>query len=115
MTWNPVAARKRLEASSLACFKGELEKLSAWMMPSGRELALSEENKRKVTIYLSRAPRHLPGVAVEHTYLPSLVNAGRHSNLQLITDTLGCTHKAHRLSVESLEAFERLLLWYQYA
>ncbi len=84
-------------------------------MPSGRELALAEENKQKVVIYLNRAPLHLPGALVEHTYQPSSVNAGRHSNLQLITDTLGFSYKAHRVKVTSSEALERLLFWYQYA
>jgi len=115
MAWDPKAARKVLDSSPLTSFVDERDKLSSFRLPSGRELALVEENDKKVSVYLFPAPHNLPNAVLEKHYPPSASNSGRHSNLQLITSTLGFSSDACRVHVKDQEALEALLHWYQHA
>ncbi len=115
MVWNPVQARSQLNKSKLICLIDERDKLSAFKTNSGRELALIEENKTKVSIYLSRVPYHMPDVVLDNRYEPNGTKMGRHSNLALITKTLGFEYAAFKVHVKSEVALDRLLNWYQYA
>lgn len=115
MAWNPIQARSLLDSSLLVSFISERDKLSAFKTKSGRELALIEENSSKVSIYLTRIPYHMPMIKPDGVYGTNADKRGRHSNLALITETLGFEHKAYKVHVESEVALERLLAWYQYA
>lgn len=115
MTWNPSQARTLLDSNPLLNLSDEKKKLSAFKLNSGRELALIEENKSKVSIYLSCAPLHMPDVFLDETYEPSSSKKGRHSNLALITESLGFEHKVYKVHVKSDIALKRLIEWYQYA
>lgn len=115
MTWNPTQARTLLNISPLVCFIDERNKLSSFKTKSGQELALIEENSFKVSIYLSRIPYHMPMVTLDGIYEPNAYKKGRHSNLALITETLGFEYKAFKAHVKSEAALECLLEWYQYA
>ena len=115
MAWDPKTARKALETSPLVSFVDERDKLSSYKLPNGRELALIEENEKKVSVYLFPAPLNLPNAVLEKHYPPTTSNSGRHSNLQLITSTLGFNSDACRMHVKDEKAMENLLHWYQYA
>ncbi|QBQ53079.1 hypothetical protein [Nitrosococcus wardiae] len=115
MAWNPHKARECLDGSALVSFIDERDKLSAFRLRSGREIALLEENERKVSVYLSCIPQHMPDVVPDGTYTPTASKIGRHSNLELITKTLGFNHHAFKVTILSQDGLERLLAWYQYA
>lgn len=115
ITWNPIRARFILDNSPLLTFIDESQKLSAFRTKAGRELALNEENSSKVSVYISRAPYHMPDVKRDADYEPNLGKRGRNSNLESITETLGFKQKVHRVHVESEEGLKLLLAWYQYA
>lgn len=115
MAWNPPEARAYLDASPLVTFIGERDKLSGFALKSGRELALIEENEKKVSIYLSCVPQNMPDVVPDGVYPPSASKTGRHSNLELITKTLGFKHQAFKVAVQSRAGLALLLSWYQYA
>jgi len=115
MTWDPTAARTLLNGSSIVKFQDELSKLSVFKFDSKREIALLEENKFKVSIYLSCAPCNMPDVVIDEEYHPTSEKSGRHSNLQVITQTLGFGHKAFKVEVKSMSGLVKLLEWYQYA
>jgi hypothetical protein len=115
MAWDPKAARTALDSSHLAKFVDERDKLSNFRLPNGREIALIEENAKKVSVYIFPAPHHLPNAVVEEHYPPTTTSSGRHSNLQLITSTLGYNSDAYRIHLKDQKSLDELLYWYQYA
>jgi hypothetical protein len=115
MSWNPIEARKLLDKSSLTTYLNEKDKLVSYKMLSGKELALIEENKFKVSIYVEIAPLGLDDVILTKTYTPTRNKRGRHSNLELITSKLGFSNEAHLLHVKSETGLIDLLDWYQSA
>ena len=115
MAWSPIEARRVLDSSPLTSFIDEREKLSSFKLPNGRELALIEENKAKVSVCMFPAPKHLPNTVLEQHYLPTTTASGRHSNLENITSTLGFASNACRMHVKDQKAQEELLHWYRYA
>lgn len=112
---DPVIARIMLDDASNVEEIGQRDKLVAFRMPSGRELALIEENAKKVSVYTEVYPKHMPDVVCEKTYPAVTTRQGRHSNLELITNNLGFSDRAHRLHLKTEESLERFLTWYQYA
>lgn len=115
MTWDPKAARKFLDSSPITSFVDERDKLSNFRLPNGRELALIEENSKKVSVYVFPAPENLPNAILEERYPPTAGTTGRHSNLQSITSTLGFRSEACRMHIKDQKALEDLLHWYKYA
>lgn len=115
MELNPTVARKILESSPVVIFRDEREKLSCFQTSSGRELALIEENKSKVSVYLEVYPMYLAETVMEKVYEPTSKNEGRHSNLQYISTKLGHSDRIYKMHIQSEEALEKLLHWYQYA
>lgn len=115
MSWNPVEARKCLNASPLVEFIREVDKLAAFKFRSGRELVLIKENTNKVSLYLSVAPQNMPDVILDGVYPPSSKRVGRHANLASLTQTLGFKHHAFKVEVKSAAGLALLLAWYQYA
>ncbi|WP_064608963.1 hypothetical protein [Photobacterium sp. J15] len=115
MSWDPKKARNLLDKSSLTTYLNEMDKLVSYKMLSGRELALIEENKFKVSIYVEIAPSELDDVILTKTYEPTKNKRGRHSNLELITSKLGFNNEAHLLHVQSETGLINLLDWYQRA
>jgi hypothetical protein len=115
MSWNPKEARKLLNNSSLTTYLDEKDKLVSYKMISGRELALIEENKFKVSLYVEIVPSELADVMLTKTYEPAKNKRGRHSNLELITSKLGFNNEAYLLHVKSETGLINLLDWYQRA
>ena len=113
MSWNPKEARKLLDKSSLTTSLDEMDKLVSYKMLSGRELALIEENKFKVSIYVEISPSELDDVMLTRTYEQTKNKRGRHSNLEVITHKLGFNNEAHLLHVKSETGLINLLDWYQ--
>ena len=115
MIWNPVEARKFLDNSPLVEYLDERDKLVAYKTTTGNELALIEENAKKVSVYVSRYPNYMPDVLLDGSYKPTTEKKGRHSNLELITESLGFNHQAFKLNITSKSGFDLFLSWYQYA
>lgn len=115
MHWDPLAAKSLLIASSLVTPSGELKKICSFSTESGRELALSLENAKKVTIYLHPAPHNMPGIEVQELYPANVHKRGRHANLESITRTLGFCNEVFRVCVADARALEQLIGWYRYA
>ena len=112
---NPIEARIILNSSIDTTFIDERDKLSSFKMQSGRELALIEENKQKVSLYVEVYPCFMPEVIVEEEYIPQPKNVGRHSNLYYITSKLGFGNRDYRLHIKTKEGLELFLNWYKYA
>ena len=112
---DPKEARRILNSSTETTFIDERDKLSSFKMESGRELALIEENKQKVSLYVEVYPCFMPEVIVEEEYIPQPKNVGRHSNLHYITSKLGFENRAYRLHIKTEEVLELFLNWYKYA
>ena len=112
---NPINARRILDTSPIVNFRYEREKLSCFETASRRELALIEENKGKVSIYVEIYPKHLPEAVMEKEYKPTPTNEGRHSNLQYISANLGHSNLVYRMQIQSEDALNKFLHWYQYA
>ena len=115
MSWSPIEARKILDSISDLTFKRSVKKLAGYELKSLRQLALSEENKVKVTLYVSRVPYHLTGVTVEEKYEPTTSRNGRHADLEGLVETLGFATKAYRISIGSPESLKDFMQWYKYA
>lgn len=113
MTWNPSSARDALQRSALTTFIDERKKICSFRLENGREIALLEENSKKVSVYVWPEPIGLPGVKVEKCYAPTATRKGRHSNLELITSTLGFSSRACRVTLVDIHALQALLDWYR--
>ena len=115
MSWSPIEARKVLDSIPDLTFKRNVKKLAGYELLSGRQLALSEENKVKVTLYISRVPYHLAGVTVEEKYEPTSERTGRHADLEGLVESLGYSSKAYRISISSSISLKDFIHWYKYA
>jgi hypothetical protein len=115
MSWNPSKAEEILATNPLVELLGKTDKILAYKFDSSRELALSIQNKTKVSVNVSAYPENLPGIVLSATYPPTKEKEGRHSNLESLTKTLGYENKAYMLEVQSMESMNKLLHWYQYA
>jgi len=115
MSWSPVVAKKVLLANSLVTFSREVDKVSGFVFKSGRELALIQENTKKVSIYVSVAPINMPYVEVDRIYEPTMTKSGRNADVEAVCRTLGYEYQAFSLHIKTSAAFQLLLNWYQYA
>jgi len=115
VSWNPVKAKNLLDTSPLTSFVREVNKVSGFEFESGRELALIRENKEKVSVYVSIAPQNMHGVKIDREYTPTDLKSGRNADVEAVSRSLGFSHTAYSLHVQSEEAFHKLLNWYQYA
>jgi hypothetical protein len=114
MAWSPSEARKLLDLSANVIFIRSIKKLSGFEMGSGRQLALSEENSNKVSIYMKCVPQNMPDVLVEQAYSPTTKRVGRHADLEGLISSLGYSESAYRVNVASKSGLERLIYWYKY-
>mgnify|MGYP000037540697 CR=1 FL=1 len=114
MVWTPVEARAYLEKSNLVSFTRSVKKISGYIFDSSRELILAEQNSKQVTVYVAVAPLNMPEVNVLKEYIPTTIRRGRHADIESVARSLGFSHKAYSLQIQSKAGLERLLTWYQY-
>ncbi len=112
---NPKSAKHLLDKHPLVKPIGKSEKLAAYRLSSGRELALSIQNKQKTSLYIEVRPEVGVNVLVEKRYAPNFTKGGRHAHLNYLTEHLGFKSFAYRATAKTEGGLNELLEWYQRA